>query len=182
MTYYERNLPHWHPEGRILFVTWRLFGSLPASVIAKIESERDHPGRQFTRAEKFLDAGRFGPLFLRDEQIALTVERCILHGAQVLHRYDLLAYVVMPNHVHMLIKPLASLSLITHGIKGVSAQAANRLLERTGKAFWQGESFDHWVRSDAECSKIRAYVEDNPVKAGFVSSPEDWRWSSAAKK
>jgi putative DNA methylase len=91
------------------------------------------------------------------------------------------AYVLMPNHVHILINPLVPLRRITGGIKGVSARDANGALGRTGKAFWQDESFDHWIRNDAQLERIQSYIEYNPVKAGLVAKPEDWQWSSAHK-
>ncbi len=93
-------------------------------------------------------------------------------------RFVLHAFVVMPNHVHVLLDPLASLAGITNGIKGASAREANRLLRRTGRPFWQDESFDHWVRSAAQFERVRNYIECNPVKAGLVARPEDWQWSS----
>jgi hypothetical protein len=55
------------------------------------------------------------------------------------------------------------------------------MLGRTGKPFWQDESFDHWVRDGAQFESVRAYIEQNPVKAGLVAKPEEWRWSSAHK-
>ncbi len=64
-------------------------------------------------------------------------------------------------------------------LKGATAREANRLLGRTGEPFWQKESYDHWVRSQREFEKIRAYIESNPVKAGLVQEPEDYPWSSA---
>jgi REP element-mobilizing transposase RayT len=182
MTYYERNLPHWHPEGKVLFVTWRLYGSLPERVVFQLRNGEERSGRQFARAEQFLDKGRFGPLWLKNPEIAATVESCILRGAGELGQYTLLAYVVMPNHVHLLIEPRLPLERITGGIKGVSSRDANRILRRIGQPFWQGESFDHWVRTPAEGEKIWRYIEDNPLKAGLVAAPERWPWSSAAKK
>ena len=67
-------------------------------------------------------------------------------------------------------------------LKGVTAREANQILQRTGKPFWQDESFDHWVRSEVEFTEIRKYIEHNPVTAGLVERPEDWAWSSAALK
>jgi putative transposase len=87
----------------------------------------------------------------------------------------------MPNHVHVLLEPRAPVRGITAGIKGASAREANRMLRRQGKPFWQEESFDHWVRNSAQFEKIRAYIENNPVKAGLATSPEKWQWSSAHK-
>jgi putative transposase len=182
MVYYERNLPHWVPDNRAIFVTWRLYGSLPDSVIAELKRPKERPGRQFLRAERFLDRGAFGPLWLRDENIAALVRASIVKGARELNQYALIAFVVMPNHVHMLIEPQAPLARITNGIKGATGRAANLLLGRVGRPFWQAESFDHWVRSEGESEKIRHYIENNPVKAGFVGIAEDWPWSSAAKE
>jgi REP element-mobilizing transposase RayT len=125
-----------------------------------------------------LDAAATGPRWLHDPKIPRRVEAAIRHGAG-LGQYALHAYVVMPNHVHLLLEPLAPLRKITRGIKGVSAREANHLLRREGEAFWQGESFDHWVRNSAQLERIRTYIEQNPVKARLVATAEDWPWSSA---
>jgi len=182
MTYYERNLPHWLPEAKAIFVTWRLQGSLPTSLLARLRTSREPPGHQFATAEQFLDHHRFGPAWLKNPSIAQCVQSSILKGANELQQYALLAYVVMPNRVHLLIEPVLSLERITRGIKGTTAHEANRILKRTGVPFWQGESFDHWVRTPAEGEKICTYIENNPVKAGLANSPEQWPWSSAAKR
>jgi putative transposase len=182
MTYYERNLPHWQPEGHTIFLTWRLYGSLPERVLMELKNRSGDSGKQFARAEQFLDGAGYGPCWLTDPKIAAGVEACILRGAHRLSQYQLLAYVVMPNHVHVLIEPRTSVERITHGIKGVSARDANRILKRSGKTFWQAESFDHWVRRPAEGERICRYIVYNPVKAGLVCRPEEWKWSSAARK
>ena len=72
-----------------------------------------------------------------------------------------------------------ALSRITQSLKGFTARQANGLLQRTGKPFWQDESYDHWVRDDGELLRIGVYIESDPVRAGLVASPEEWRWSSA---
>jgi len=182
MAYYERNLPHWHPQGKQIFVTWRLYGSLPESVIAQIKQAKNHAGRQFARAEQFLDSGEFGPLWLRDPKIAAMVQSAIVRGAGKLNQYSLSAYVIMPNHVHVLIEASVPMARITKGLKGTIARAANLLLRRTGRAFWQAESFDHWVRTEPEGKNIQRYIENNPVKARLVQRAEEWPWSSAAKR
>jgi REP element-mobilizing transposase RayT len=110
------------------------------------------------------------------------VQASLLKGFRDLNHYTLLAYVLMPNHVHVLIDPFISVARITNGIKGVTARVANLLLGRVGRPFWQAESFDHWVRTPAEGEKIRRYIEDNPVKAGLVDAANAWPWSSAAKQ
>ncbi|HEY7303859.1 MAG TPA: hypothetical protein VH601_07095 [Bryobacteraceae bacterium] len=63
-------------------------------------------------------------------------------------------------------------------LKGPTARAANRLLGRTGEPFWQAECYDHWVRDEDEFRRIRSYIEQNPVKAGLVTEPAAFRWSS----
>lgn len=180
MSYYERNLPHWHPEGAAIFVTWRLYGSLPANLLAYLKRFSDGSGEQFARAESFLDSAASGPLLLKDPRVAELVQASILRGANALRQYRLLAYAIMPNHVHLLMKPLTEVKRITGGIKGSTSRAANLVLRRTGERFWQGESFDHWARNAAEEMKIKNYIENNPVKARLVARPEDWPWSSAA--
>jgi len=87
----------------------------------------------------------------------------------------------MPNHVHILISPKIPLSRITNGIKGVTSRSAKSILALQQKHFWQDESFDHWVRSPEQFDTIRAYIENNPVKAGLAAHPEDWPWSSVAQ-
>ena len=67
-------------------------------------------------------------------------------------------------------------------LKGASAREANRILSRTGEAFWQAESYDHWVRDETEWNRIANYIEENPVKAGLVRRAADYRWSSAFQR
>jgi putative transposase len=73
------------------------------------------------------------------------------------------------------------LATITRSIKGRPAREANAVLARTGRPFWQDESFDHWIRHCQEFAKVRAYIERNPVKAGLVEWPEQWPYSSASR-
>ena len=124
-----------------------------------------------------LDKAEYGPRWLEEEAVAGCVVEAIERGEMKLRQYIVHAYVVMPNHVHLLIEPRISLARITNGLKGVSARDANRILARTGKHFWQNESFDHWMRDTAEFQRIRDYVVQNPVRARLVSKPEEWPWS-----
>jgi REP element-mobilizing transposase RayT len=116
---------------------------------------------------------------LRDARAAKLVADAFLYGQTELHLYVLRAWVVMANHVHLLLLPIAALSRITKALKNHTAMKANALLGRTGSPFWQRESFDHWIRNDDEYWRVVRYIENNPVKAGLVDRPEDWRWSSA---
>jgi type I restriction enzyme R subunit/putative DNA methylase len=99
----------------------------------------------------------------------------------LLGQYDLAAYVIMSNHVHLLLLPKIAPSRLLQSLKGAAAREANRILGRTGETFWQAESYDHWVRDEAEWKRIVAYIEQNPVKAGLVQNAEDYRWSSASQ-
>jgi len=89
------------------------------------------------------------------------------------------SWVVMPNHVHALLYPLADLSRVVSGIKVTSAKQANRLLNRTG-AFWSRDYFDRWVRNSREEQRIARYIENNPVKAGLCCEASAWACSSAS--
>jgi len=193
MAFYRRNLPPWHPEGKTLFVTFRLYGSLPASLLKNrtgrnafrssrqagaTEVPKESAGERFLRLDAALDCAKSGPLWLADPEFAAYAEYPILRGAE-LGRYLLYAYVVMPNHVHILLEPQVALAKITRVIKGVAACDINARLGRTGKPLWQDESFDHWIRDSAELERIRHYIEYNPVTAHLTERPELWQWSSA---
>ena len=98
-------------------------------------------------------------------------------------KYKLIGYVLMPNHVHILIKPLEnnSLASIMHSLKSYTSHEANKILERTGK-FWSKEYFDRYMRDHDHFIKTLNYVHNNPVKAGLCKKFFDWRFSSAYRK
>ena len=182
MAYYRRNLPHWLPEGMTLFITWRLYGSLPRASTAHTNiPETISADEQFKQADQILDRAESGPLWLKNRQVAACVVSTLRRGSTELHHYVLHAFVVMANHVHVLLTPRIEARGFMKSLKGVTARECNRVLRRTGKPFWQDESFDHWVRSEIEFDQIREYIEHNPVTAGLVERPEDWPWSSAAR-
>ncbi len=177
---YRRRLPHIIQSG------WASFSrggcTIPFRLETRFATEReDSPGngRRFAKVDRYLDAAAVGPTWLRDEAVAECVDSAIREGAVSLNRYILHDYVVMPNHVHALISPKVELKTITQGLKGFTARRANELLHRTGQPFWQSETFDHWCRSEDEFYRIKRYILHNPVRAGLVKNPEDWRWSSA---
>ncbi len=180
MVYYERNLPHWIPEGKAIFLTWRLAGSLPPGSQARLEQSREFTaGKRFLLADRKLDSAICGPRWLSEPKIADVVVTAIRKGECELGHYILFAFVVMPNHVHLLLRPHIDLRKLTNGLKGATARRANQILHRTGKAFWQDESFDHWLRKNDDFGRIKSYIERNPVTAGLIGRPEDWPWSSA---
>ena len=168
MAEYRRRLPHFHPDGEYLFVTWRLHGSLPAAPPDIVYAT---PGHAFAAEDRAL-ARRRGRLWLSDTRVARQVVEAIRAGES--RKFDeLSAWVVMPNHVHLLILPEVALPQITRWIKGRTAREANLVLRRVGQPFWQHESYDHWVRNEKEFQRIAAYVEENPVSAGLAATPED---------
>jgi REP element-mobilizing transposase RayT len=170
---YRRNLPHWHPPGATLFVTWRLASTLYTSQSGAGD------GREFAARDLLLDCTTKGPQWLRRPEIAQCVLTNLLDGAA--SRYDLHSFVIMPNHVHLLLTPWIELAAITRVMKGKSSRQANVLLARTGLPFWQDESFDHWIRHPQQFEKVQAYIERNPVRAGLVDRPEQWPYSSARR-
>jgi len=95
--------------------------------------------------------------------------------------YDLDAFVVMPNHVHLVCHPKIDMSRILQWLKGTTAKRAIRLLNLSVPAFWQDESYDHRIRSEGEMQRIIRYVEENSVRAGQVETPEQCPWSSATQ-
>jgi putative transposase len=153
-----------------------LHGSLPGTLRA---SHPKSSGKAFADIDRELDLSATGPRWLQENGVAQCVADALQFGESQLGLYDLRAWVLMTNHVHILIHPKAPLSRITKAIKNFSARQANALLGRAGQPFWQNESYDHWVRSPDELEKILRYIEENPVAAGLVERVEDWRWSSA---
>ena len=159
MIYSRRRLPHWVPDNVPVFVTWRLAGTLPRIA-----------GNAFVAQ---------GPRWLNDERVASMIVQALHYDESTRRLYDLHAYVIMPNHVHVVWQPRISMSRILQWLKGVTANRAKNILHLSEKAFWQDESYDHWVRSASELQRIIRYVEWNPVRAGLAKSIEEWPWSSA---
>jgi REP element-mobilizing transposase RayT len=176
MRHYERRLAHWDVVGQPLFVTFRLLDSLPGNRVFPPSQLTN--GKAFVAMDRILDQAATGPKYLCIPEIADLVVRALREGDQRLGRFQLHSFVVMPNHVHVLVTPLVSATKWLGPLKGFTAHGANLILGRTGNPFWQGESCDHLVRSD-EFDRIRTYIENNPVKAGLVAVPEDFLWSSA---
>ena len=137
-----------------------------------LEDERE----KRIKIENYLDSG-CGECYLRQPEIAKLVQENLLHFDG--ERYRLLAWVVMPNHVHTLIEIMQTpLAEILHGWKSYTAKAANHLLRRSGD-FWQSEYFDRYIRDEEHLCKVVRYIENNPVKAGLAKSPEGWVFGSA---
>jgi putative transposase len=176
LSYYERRRPHWQPEDAALFVTWRLYGSTPkeVNIIQDLSA-----GQRFLLSDRELDKAATGPRWLKDERVAQCVVDALQYGETELGLYEMHAWVLMMNHVHILINPKTELQKITKSIKNFSARQANAILGRTGQPFWQMESYDRWVRGPEAMGRIVHYIGENPVTAGLVEKAEDWHWSSA---
>lgn len=166
-------LPHCDLPGLLQFVTFRLADSLPADALAGLSGDRDH---QHSKIETLLDAG-YGECWLRQPEIAVIVENSLLNFDG--QRYLLLAWCVMPNHVHVLIQTREnwSLSNIVHSWKSYTSNAINRHLGRNG-AVWMADYFDRYIRDDFHLAAVIEYIHGNPVKAGLVEDESAWRYSS----
>ncbi|HMD69952.1 MAG TPA: transposase [Bryobacteraceae bacterium] len=163
--------------GHPIFLTWRLAGSLPANRAFPAVTTS---GKAFLIMDRLLDSATTGPLHLRRPEFAGMVIQAIRHLEDeecfILH-----AFVVMANHVHLLITAKIELSKLTHSLKRFTAREGNRLLGVCGQPFWQDESYDRWVRGEREFERIASYIEMNPVNAGLCATPEDFPWSSAGR-
>ena len=177
MTLYRRHLPHVYETDRSVFLTWRLYGTLPRH--RAFPAETVTSGQAFATMDRLLDEAREGPFYLRQPAIAAMIVEAIQYNAGVLGHYSLHAFVVMPNHVHLLATPVVPLPKLTKSLKGITAKRANAMLALTGNPFWQEETFDRTVRNQQEFEKIRNYIEANPVRAGLVTEASEYRWSSA---
>ena len=153
---------------------------MAACLLSRVFHDSDvSSGRAFAALDRLLDGGRTGPLHLRDAcDCGHGGGRAALYGGCTTAVY-LAAFVVMPNHVHILVSPLVSLPRLTKALKGYTAKRANQMLGLTGSPFWQEESYDRLVRDAAEGERIRSYIELNPVRAGLVREAGAYRWSSA---
>ena len=182
----RRRLPHVYVEGKALFLTWHLHGSLPASHFPP--PGKFSAGQAFVWIDRYLDAAQTGPTYLRRPEIARIVLNSIYKGVELSH-YDLHSFVIMSNHVHMLIDARIHPSQIMRSLKGFTAREANLALGLTGQSFWQKESYDHWVRDDREFERIRIYIENrrstgrvSVVKRGVEMSLYAARTSACATK
>ena len=202
--FYRRNLPHFQLKQAVYFVTFRLHGTLPKSLIKALKEELnaiEHQmrsshdpklkeqftilkKRQFACIEQHLDSCTTGPDWLKQPAIAEIVQEAIQYRDK--REYDLYAYSIMPNHVHLVFytdqtfeiksqgKEISPywISKIMGNLKWYTALKSNPYLNRKG-AFWQEESYDHIVRDEQELNRVINYVLANPVKAGLAKTPKE---------
>jgi REP element-mobilizing transposase RayT len=170
-------LPHFDGPQQTQFITFRLCDSMPQALLEKWRTETSDDIEFRKRVELYLDAGH-GECWLGRAEIATMVRDSLLfHDGK---KYELNSWVIMPNHGHIVLTTMENEHLpnILHSIKSYTALKANRLLGRTGQ-FWQHESFDRYIRGQDHYSAVIRYIENNPVKAGFCSRPEEWQFGSA---
>lgn len=211
----RRNLPHWYMPAATHFITFRLAGTLPRAVLDELRNQKEQllgrkpAGQTMARHREFVHKQLFARYddylaaqpdiqWLNDPRVAAMLRQSIYFGNG--RRYGLLAYCIMPNHVHLLARPFEAepvsesdweslelgetsdnrnpLSAMMHSLKSYTAHEANKLLGRTG-TFWQSESYDHWVRDDQELERIVAYINANPVRAGLAQQAHEFPWCSA---
>ncbi|RYG42994.1 hypothetical protein EON79_17840, partial [bacterium] len=182
-----KHLPHWTKEGATYFVTFRLADSVPASKREEWRSERAryeemertgklaeserHEFRRLLREEvnQYLDRGE-GEALLRETPVAELVEGALRHFDG--DRYALQAWSVMPNHVHVVVRPLGEYTLdsILHSWKSFTSHRINEVLERSGDV-WMDESYDHLIRDEGDWNRCVAYTAENPARAGMPDWP-----------
>ena len=193
-------LPHWRVSGATYAVTFRLADSIPETALANYTQRREvlinrlHDlysqagsrntldkllairaeiaGFQETQVDTVLNES-FGECHLRDPRIASLVENALRHFDG--DRYQLIAWSVMPNHVHAIVKPAAGHELedILHSWKSFTAKKANAMLGRAG-SFWQEEYYDHVIRDGEDFRHQIHYVLDNPRRGNATT-----RWTAS---
>jgi hypothetical protein len=135
MTLYRRRLPHDYETDRPVFLTWRLHGSLPSH--RGFPTDALNSGQAFAAMDRLMDEACDGPFYLRQPAIADMIVEAIHYNSDFLGHYLLHAFVVMPNHVHLLATPAVILPKLTRSLKGITAKRANVMLALTGSPFWQ---------------------------------------------
>lgn len=181
--YQYRKAPHFDAGGYTQFFTFRLADSLPREVLDRVEEELRHlkpeerSSHRIHLLEGWLDKGS-GSCILREESCAQVVNEAIqfLDGK----RYDLRAWVVMPNHVHFLayFEPGRSMEKALHSLKSYTSNELKKIHPEMD-VIWQGETFDRYIRTEDHYLGRINYIHQNPVEANLCDRAEDFPWSSA---
>ena len=176
-------LPHHDHPGLIQHITFHVADSLPADAIARMESDvasmTDETAacERRQRIQDLLDAGH-GSCPLRPASNAAIVEASLFYGDG--ERYRLLEWVVMPNHVHVLIEQLeCSLATVVQSWKRHTSREIHRQSPAAPSPLWQREYWDRYVRDAGHLAAAVAYIHHNPVVAGLAASPQTWPSGSA---
>ena len=141
---------------------------------------RNLPHMEKPRATYYVSFSTRREFILPEEARTLIFEHCLFENGRKVHMH---AFVVMPDHVHLLFTPLLdehcnpySLAEIMNGIKGASRPSVNKLLRKKGR-LWEPESFDRITRSDGDFEFRLLYIVQNPIAAGLARGPNDYRWT-----
>lgn len=174
-------LPHFDAPGFTQFVTSRLGDSLPVNLLetlqSKLQTRQISEIEYYRKIERALDVGD-GPTFLKNPNVACIVAETLIKFDS--EKYTMHSWVIMPNHVHILLSPFdhSPVSEIMHSIKSFTAKKANEILSRNGR-FWSPDYFDRFIRNRAHFADAKRYIENNPVKASLCKSSKEWFWGSA---
>ncbi len=169
-------------SGVIQHITFHLADSLPKAAILRLESElkflpadkQDAERRK--RIDAYIDAGH-GSCILQDPGIAAMVQESLLtHDSQ---RYRLIAWVVMPNHVHVLIEPINNWTVAKIVATWKRFTATKIRANIPGAPLWHREYWDRYIRNEKHFHQAIDYIHKNPVKAQLAPNPESYPWSSA---
>ncbi|MFZ1731132.1 MAG: transposase [Bacteroidota bacterium] len=191
--YRKVSLPHLDGVNVIQHITYHLSDSVPSqalmnkkTICESIKNEEQRLRRFRTLIDEFMDSG-YGSCLLKTPELAQVIIDTWEHFREA--RYDLLAYVVMPNHCHVLIQTNGQCTLpqIVLSWKSFTARRINEwktqrgLIEvhDTNRKVWHHDYWDRYIRNLTHYYRVVEYIENNPVKAGLVNRAGDWEWSSA---
>lgn len=162
----KKLLPHIDMVGYYQFVTFRTFDSLD-DFIYKIRKKEISDKRKEFEINEYLDNSKKGA-YLNGEVLAYLRKYFISKDKTF---YDLVAFSIMPNHVHIIFKQNDNISKIMHNIKGATAFEINRMLNRKG-SFWESNYYDKIIRNNEHFAVVYNYVKNNPIKAGLKDFEE----------
>jgi len=178
--WFERGyLPHFDDGAVVQVITFRLADSLPREVYKHILSLAEDAEKR-KLMHRLIDEGRGRCLLRSPENAAIVAEALSFFDGE---RYKLLAWVIMPNHVHAMVEQIEGhpLDRIVHSWKSFTANRINRQLRSDGQV-WARDYFDRYVRDEQHYLNALYYIENNPVKAGLVRLAEDWAYSSVTRR
>jgi len=202
--YHSRGyLPHYDSGCGYQMITYRLADALPQTILQEIKTKKNSERKKRLEIEEHMDKGYGGCILAIPEVAEIVIKNWQWFDSE---RYELIAYVVMPNHVHLLIKVFdgESLTKIIHGWKSFTSKAIKKYLITADKLFalpvakeyltliskgstsraadslkiWQEDYWDRYIRSEEHYCVALEYIYFNPVKAGICQQPSDWKWSS----
>jgi REP element-mobilizing transposase RayT len=172
-------LPHFDGGAVVQAITFRLADSIPRKIYDELVAvTKSDPERQ-SRTDHLIDEGRGACLLKHPENAAIVRATLQYFDGE---RYRLLAWVIMPNHVHTLIEQVDGYPLgdIVHSWKSFAAKRINTLRKSNGPV-WAPDYYDRFVRNEEHYANAVQYIENNPVKAGLARTSRDWEYSSATK-